>query len=94
MHKLGIIAIVFALIACEKVDDTANNPYKALDLTTKSAELVQKGSAFNLNYIESINAAIGPYSQAILEAAGRGLSNVVKTLPKGALVEVECIAAR
>ena len=55
MRNLGIIALVFALVACEKIDDTGNNPYKALDLTTKSAEILEKGSAFNLNYIERIN---------------------------------------
>lgn len=33
-------------------------------------------------------------ASAILDEAGLSLSNVVKTLPKGALVEVECIAAR
>lgn len=31
---------------------------------------------------------------SILEAAGLSLQNVVKTLPKGALVEIECIATK
>ena len=33
-------------------------------------------------------------TQAILREAGLEMKNVVKTLPKGALVEIECIAAR
>lgn len=46
------------LSSCDKPeDDSQNNPYKALTLTTKSAEFVEKGNTFTFNFIDRINAS-------------------------------------
>ena len=62
MQKLIIFAASAALIlsatACGKIggDDEKDNPYKPLELTTKSAEFVQKGNDFSFNFIDRINS--------------------------------------
>ena len=63
MRKISFFAAVAAVLvtsaACGKTpgDDPANNPYKSLELTTKSAEFVEKGSTFSFEYIDRINAS-------------------------------------
>lgn len=62
MHKLTILAasatLILSFAACDKIgDDEKNNPYKPLELTTKSAEFVQKGNTFSFNFIDRINSA-------------------------------------
>ena len=65
MQKITILlAALGAMFSCNKTQDnnTKDNPYKSLDLTTKSAEFVQKGGAFSFDYIDRINAeAPGDY---------------------------------
>ena len=63
MNHLGLMAAAAALLSislsCEKpgADDTGNNPYKALELTTKSAEFALEGNTFAFDFIDRINAA-------------------------------------
>ena len=49
---IATLAIV-AFVSCEKIggDNDKNNPYKPLELTTKSAEFVQKGNDFSVEFI-------------------------------------------
>lgn len=65
MQKITLLlAALGAMFSCNKTQDnnTKDNPYKSLDLTTKSAEFVQKGGAFSFDYIDRINAeAPGDY---------------------------------
>ena len=61
MHKILLFAAAAVLfttsVSCEKIggNDEKNNPYKSLELSTKSAEFVQKGSSFSVEYIDRIN---------------------------------------
>ena len=63
MNHFRLIAVAAALLSvclsCDKIgsDDSKNNPYKALKLTTKSAELAREGNAFAFDFIDRINAA-------------------------------------
>jgi serpin B len=59
MNKIAILAAAAALLlSCGKPsDDGKDNPYKALDLSTKSAEFVKKGESFTFNYIDRISAS-------------------------------------
>ena len=54
---IATLAIV-AFVSCEKIggDNDKNNPYKPLELTTKSAEFVQKGNDFSVEFIDRIDA--------------------------------------
>lgn len=62
MHKISILAALTAIAlsgsACSKIfgDDSKNNEYKPLQLTTKSAEFAEKGSTFTFQFIDQINA--------------------------------------
>ena len=62
MNHLGLMAAAAALLtislSCEKpgTDDTGNNPYKALELTTKSAEFARQGNTFAFDFIDRINS--------------------------------------
>lgn len=84
---LGIVA---ASASCEKIggDNDKNNPYKPLELTTKSAEFVQKGNSFSIEFIDRINASankdyiISPLSMQfllgmVLDGAGGETSNEI-----------------
>ena len=55
----AMAALLVSTAACGKQtgEDPDNNPYKPLELTTKSAELVQKGNSFTFALIEQINAS-------------------------------------
>ena len=61
MKQFGLLAVTAALLtvslSCEKIDSDDNNPYKALDLTTKSAEFARQGNSFAFEFIDRINAA-------------------------------------
>ncbi len=63
MHKISILAALTAIVlsgsACSKIfgDDSKNNEYKPLKLTTKSAEFAEKGSTFTFQFIDQINTA-------------------------------------
>ena len=61
MKQFGLLAVTAALLtvslSCERIDSDDNNPYKALDLTTKSAEFARQGNSFAFEFIDRINAA-------------------------------------
>lgn len=60
MHIISIAIMVLAVLSCGKNpegDNTGENPYKKLELSTKSAEFVQKGNSFVFNFIDRVNAA-------------------------------------
>lgn len=61
MKRFILATFIFALtlVSCNQRpdDDPANNPRQPVSLTTKSAEFVQKGAAFNLQFLERIDAA-------------------------------------
>ena len=62
MHKLTVLAALSALTlfsaSCNKTGaDEKNNPYKPLELSTKSAGFVRKGNTFSFNFLERINAS-------------------------------------
>ena len=52
---MAAAALVLTAASCEK--SPANNPYKALDISTKSVEYVQQGNNFAINFIDKVNAA-------------------------------------
>lgn len=62
MKKLGFLAVLASLVmaasSCDKIRPAENepNPYKALELTTKSAEFARQGNAFAFEFIDRINA--------------------------------------
>ena len=58
------LAVFFAMAltfsACEKVpvnDEPEENPYQPIELTTKSAEFVEKGNSFAFEFLDRIDAA-------------------------------------
>ena len=53
----ALAALVIGSISCGKKsdDDPKNNPYKQVDLTTKSAEFVRQGNAFAFRFIDRVN---------------------------------------
>ena len=61
MKQFGLWAVTAALLtvslSCKKIDPDNNNPYKALDLTTKSAEFARQGNTFAFDFIDRINTA-------------------------------------
>ena len=61
MKQFGLLAVTAALLtvslSCERIESDDNNPYKALDLTTKSAEFAREGNTFAFDFIDRINAA-------------------------------------
>ena len=61
MKQFGLLAVAAALLtvslSCKKIDPDNNNPYKALDLTTKSAEFARQGNSFAFEFVDRINAA-------------------------------------
>ncbi|MBR5735871.1 MAG: serpin family protein [Bacteroidales bacterium] len=64
MKRFGMIAAFAALmmvgLSCDKIegggDNDGENPYKALSLSTKSAEYARLGNSFAFEYIDRINA--------------------------------------
>lgn len=63
MNHMGLMAAAAVLLtvslSCEKIgsDDSKNNPYKALSLTTKSTEFAREGNTFAFEFIDRINTA-------------------------------------
>ena len=102
MKRFGLLTAIVALLtislSCEKLngDDPRNNPYKPLNLTTKSAEFARQGNSFAFDFIDRINTAedggfiISPLSMQfllgmILEAAQNGTADeICKVLGYGA----------
>ena len=62
MNRFGLLAAMAVLLtvslSCGKLngDDPKNNPYKRLDLTTKSVEFVQQGNTLAFDFIDRINS--------------------------------------
>ncbi len=55
---IAVAAISVSCICCGKIGGgNGNNPYKKLDLTTKSAEFLQKGNDFTFEFIRRVDAA-------------------------------------
>ena len=55
----AMMAILMGSVSCEKIggDNPKDNPYKRLELTTKSAEFARKGNDFAFNFIDRVNDA-------------------------------------
>lgn len=100
MKHFGIIATAMAIVclSCEKigVDAPVDNPYKALDLTTKSADFADKGNTFAFEFLDRINSAekgdffVSPLSMQFLlgmildGAQGQTADEICKVLGYGA----------
>ena len=102
MNRFGLLAAMAVLLtvslSCGKLngDDPKNNPYKRLDLTTKSVEFVQQGNTFAFDFIDRINSLeegdffISPLSMQlllgmILDGAQNGTADeICKVLGYGA----------
>ena len=57
---LLLTAGIFVGSSCERIgrnNDEGDNPYKPLELTTRSSEFIGKGNVFALEFLEQINAA-------------------------------------
>ena len=63
MKHFAIISVMTAIIigsvSCEKIggDNPKNNPYKKLELTTRSAEIARQGNDFAFSFIDRVNDA-------------------------------------
>ena len=63
MKHFGLLAATALLLtvslSCEKTsgDNPKNNPYKPLNLTTKSAQFAREGNTFAFDFIDRINTA-------------------------------------
>ena len=108
MTHFKLLAATAALLAislsCEKLngDDSKNNPYKQLNLTTKSAAFASQGNTFAFDFINRINTAeegdfiISPLSMQfllgmILDGAQNGTADeICKVLGYGT-GEVEAV---
>ncbi|MBR5735870.1 MAG: serpin family protein [Bacteroidales bacterium] len=92
--------LMLAAVSCDKIerdgDNDGENPYKALSLSTKSAEYARLGNSFALDFIDRINAAekedyiISPLSMQFLlgmlldGAQGQTADEICKVLGYGA----------
>ena len=58
LYSAALLVCLAVPVACwsGNTDDEGENPYKALELTTKGSEYVRKGESFTFEYIERINA--------------------------------------
>jgi len=67
MKKLVIAALTFVAVVCfsscqEEVLGIDTNPYKSLELSTKSSEFIRQGNDFALQFIDKVNSsATGNY---------------------------------
>ena len=51
-------ALILVSAACgELIDRDPDNPYKALELTTKSVEYARQGNTFAIDFIDRVNTA-------------------------------------
>ncbi|MBP5522539.1 MAG: serpin family protein [Bacteroidales bacterium] len=55
LYILAASSLLFCAAACSQTGAEGDNPYKALTLSTKGAEFVQKGTSFTFEYIDRIN---------------------------------------
>ena len=57
MASLGLLA---ASVSCGKIggDDAKTNPYKPLELSSKSAEILQKGHSFSLDFLDRVDSSV------------------------------------
>ena len=57
MASLGLLA---ASVSCGKIggDDAKTNPYKPLELSSKSAEILQKGHSFSLEFLDRVDSSV------------------------------------
>jgi len=108
MKQFGLWAVAAALLtvslSCEKIDSDNNNPYKALDLTTKSAEFTREGNTFAFDFIDRINTAeeedfiISPLSMQfllgmILDGAQNGTADEICSVLGYGAGEVDAVNA-
>ena len=56
-HFILALAALATLLSCNKTETDTSNPYKKLELTTKSADFVKPGNTFAFHFIERVNAA-------------------------------------
>ena len=100
MKQLALIfalaAVVLGTSACVNLNGSGNNPYKALDLSTKSAELARQGNTFAFQFIDRVSDAtaddyiISPLSMQFLlgmilnGAQGDTADEICKVLGYGA----------
>ena len=58
LTSLGLLA---ASVSCGKIggDDAKTNPYKPLELSSKSVEILQKGHSFSLEFIDRVDSSTG-----------------------------------
>lgn len=91
-------AILMGLLSCVRIDDNDadNNPYRPLNLTTKSAEMARQGHAFSFDFLDRVNDAtdtdfiISPLSMQFLlgmildGAQGRTAHEICQVLGYGA----------
>jgi len=94
----ALAAMTLGFVSCEKfkTGNSGENPYKALDLTTKSAEYANKGNDFAFSFIDRVNKAeegdyfISPLSMQFLlgmilnGAQGMTASEICNVLGYGA----------
>lgn len=54
-----VVAIVLGTLSCDKIggDDNQENPYKRLELTTRSAEFASHANTFAFDFISRVDAA-------------------------------------
>ena len=54
-----VVAIVLGTLSCDKIggDDNQENPYKRLELTTRSAEFASQANTFAFDFISRVDAA-------------------------------------
>jgi len=90
-------ALILVSAACgELIDRDPDNPYKALELTTKSVEYARQGNTFAIDFIDRVNTAengdfiISPLSMQFLlgllldGAQGQTAEEICKVLGYGA----------
>ena len=71
-HLIILAAVLTAFTSCQKPGTDTNNDYKPIDLSTRSAEFVQKGEPFTFEFIDRIHQEekgdfiISPLSMQIL----------------------------
>ena len=56
---VALVAVALGSLSCGKMggDDPKDNPYKRIDLTTKTAEFASQGNTFAFNFIDRVNDA-------------------------------------
>ena len=56
-HILLFATLLAALVSCQKPSNDIDNPAKPIELTTRSAEFIDKGKPFAFDFIDRINAS-------------------------------------